>query len=279
MKICIIGGGGAIGGYLAVLLANSGNEVTVMARGATLRAIEERGLALISDEHPEPIIAKVKAVENLRGLPKQDVIILAVKAHQVEPVIDDLVSVLSPETVLIPMQNGIPWWYFQKLNSKYKDHSVDTVDPGGVIMRILDDIRAEIWLKLWGNLTFNPISALTHGTLEGICRYPLTKELARNMMAEAQSIAEKLGVTFRVDIERRIAGAEKVGKHKTSMLQDLEAGRSLEIDALLGSVIELGEITETPTPCLNTVYALTKYLDQNVQDAKGSLILPVAAGY
>jgi len=339
MKICVIGGGGAIGGYLAVLLANSGNEVTVMARGATLRAIEERGLALISDEHPEPIIAKVKAVENLRGLPKQDVIILAVKAHQVEPVIDDLVSALGTDTILIPMQNGIPWWYFQKLKSKYKDHPVDTVDPGGTVMRainpdniigcvvypatitqgpgvirhvegvrfplgeldgkttdriqkvsdvmgaagfkspILEDIRAEIWLKLWGNLTFNPISALTHGTLEGICRYPLTKELARNMMAEAQAIAEKLDITFRVDIERRIAGAEKVGKHKTSMLQDLEAGRSLEIDALLGSVIELGQITNTPTPCLNTVYALTKYLDQNVQDAKGNLVLPVAAGY
>jgi 2-dehydropantoate 2-reductase len=144
---------------------------------------------------------------------------------------------------------------------------------------VLDDIRSEIWLKLWGNMTFNPISALSHGTLEGICQYPLTKELARNMMAEAQTIAEKLGVTFRVDIERRIAGAEKVGKHKTSMLQDLEAGRSLEIDALLGSVIELGKITETPTPCLNTVFALTKYLDENVQASKGNLALPSVSGY
>ncbi len=110
MKICVIGGGGAIGGYLAVMLANSGNEVTVMARGATLRAIEERGLALISDEHPEPIIAKVKAVENLRGLPKQDVIILAVKAHQVEPVIDDLVAALGPDTILIPMHHYARTW-------------------------------------------------------------------------------------------------------------------------------------------------------------------------
>jgi 2-dehydropantoate 2-reductase len=237
------------------------------------------------------------------------------------------------------MQNGIPWWYFRKLPGEYQDHSVETVDAGGVaknaikpdniigcvvypatfseatgVIRlvegnrfplgeldgkvtervqkmsemmtnagfkspVLEDIRSEIWLKLWGNMTFNPISSLTHGTLEGICQYPLTKELARNMMAEAQTIAEKLGVTFRVDIERRIAGAEKVGKHKTSMLQDLEAGRSLEIDALLGSVIELGKITQTPTPCLNTVFALTKYLDENVQASKGSLALPSVSGY
>jgi len=155
----------------------------------------------------------------------------------------------------------------------------DMMGAAGFKSPILEDIRSEIWLKLWGNMTFNPISSLTHGTLEGICQYPLTKELARNMMAEAQTIAEKLGVTFRVDIERRIAGAEKVGKHKTSMLQDLEAGRSLEIDALLGSVIELGKITNTPTPCLNTVFALTKYLDENVQSAKGSLALPSVSGY
>jgi 2-dehydropantoate 2-reductase len=257
-----------------------------------------------------------------------------VKAHQVDPIIHDLAAIVGPETILIPMQNGIPWWYFQKLSGEYQDHTVETVDAGGVAKKainpdniigcvvypatfsespgvirlvegnrfplgelngkltervqkmsemmtnagfkspVLEDIRSEIWLKLWGNMTFNPISALTHGTLEGICQFPLTRDLARNMMAEAQAIAGKLGVTFRVDIERRIAGAEKVGKHKTSMLQDLEAGRSLEVDALLGSVIELGNITQTPTPCLNTVFALTKYLDENIQATGGSLALP-----
>ncbi|MBU3568041.1 2-dehydropantoate 2-reductase [Polynucleobacter alcilacus] len=339
MKICVIGGGGAIGGYLAVMLARAGNEVTVVARGATLAAIKERGLALIMDDQPEPLVAEVKAVEKIADAETPDVVILAVKAHQVEPIIDDLAAIIGPETILIPMQNGIPWWYFQKLAGEYQDHSVETVDAGGAAKKaispnniigcvvypatftqapgvirhvegnrfplgeldgmsteriqkisemmsaagfkspILDDIRSEIWLKLWGNMTFNPISALTHGTLEGICQHPLTKELARNMMAEAQTVAEKLGVTFRVDIERRIAGAEKVGKHKTSMLQDLEAGRSLEIDALLGSVIELGKITQTPTPCLNTVFALTKYLDENVQASNGNLALPSVSGY
>jgi len=339
MKICVIGGGGAIGGYLAVMLARAGNEVTVVARGATLAAIQERGLALIMDDQPEPLIAQVKAVEKITDVKNPDLVILAVKAHQVEPIVDDLANIMGPKTILIPMQNGIPWWYFQKLAGPFQDHSVETVDAGGKAKKainpeniigcvvypatftqapgvirhvegnrfpigelngqvteriqavsevmvaagfkspVLEDIRSEIWLKLWGNMTFNPISALTHGTLEGICQYPLTRGLARSMMAEAQTIAEKLGVTFRVDIERRIAGAEKVGKHKTSMLQDLEAGRSLEVDALLGSVIELGKITETPTPCLNTVFALTKYLDENVQASKGSLSLPSVSGY
>ncbi len=338
MKICIIGGGGAIGGYLAVMLAKAGNEVTVVARGETLKAIQKNGLQLILEGESKPLVAHVKAVDRISAvLETPEVIMLAVKAHQVEPIVDELADLMGPETVLIPMQNGIPWWYFQRLNSCHLNHVVETVDPDGFIMKkinpanilgcvvypatitqspgviehvegnrfpigeldgsiseraqrisqvmteagfkapILDDIRAEIWLKLWGNMTFNPISALTHEHLEGICQFPLTKDLARNMMTEAQTIAEKLGVVFRVDIDRRIAGAEKVGKHKTSMLQDLEAGNNLEVDALLGSVIELGQITDTPTPCLSTVFALTKLLNTRVQSSHGRLALPMAA--
>jgi 2-dehydropantoate 2-reductase len=228
MKICVIGGGGAIGGYLAVMLARAGNDVTVVARGATLAAIKERGLALIMDDQPEPLVAQVKAVEKIADAETPDVVILAVKAHQVDPIVQDLAKLMGPETILIPMQNGIPWWYFQKLGGPYQDHAVETVDAGGVakaainpnniigcvvypatftqapgVIRhvegnrfplgeldgqnseriqkisqmmteasfkspILEDIRSEIWLKLWGNMTFNPISSLTHGTLEGI---------------------------------------------------------------------------------------------------------------
>ena len=337
MKICVIGGGGAIGGYLAAKLARAGNQVTVVARGATLAAIQKNGLTLHMENEPHPIVAYVKAVEKIRDVETPDVIMLAVKAHQIEPIIDDVASIIGPETVLIPMQNGIPWWYFQNLPGQYEDLPVETVDPCGQIMKkinprnvigcvvypatysvspgvikhvegnrfpigeldgsvseriqkiselmadagfkspILEDIRSEIWLKLWGNMTFNPISALTHEHLEGICRNPLTKELARNMMLEAQTIAEKLGVEFRVDVERRISGAEKVGKHKTSMLQDLEAGNNLEIDALLGSVIELGTVTNTLTPCLSTVFALTKLLNTKVQSSQGKLALPELA--
>jgi 2-dehydropantoate 2-reductase len=121
-----------------------------------------------------------------------------------------------------------------------------------------------MWLKLWGNMTFNPISALSRATLAGICQYPPSRALAAAMMSEAQAIAGKLGVTFRLPLEKRIAGAERVGHHKTSMLQDVEAGRPLEIDALLGSVIEMARLTDTPSPNLDAVYALTKLLAMNL---------------
>ena len=146
----------------------------------------------------------------------------------------------------------------------------DSLTRAGLKSPVLDNIRAEIWLKLWGNMTFNPISALSRATLAGICQYPPSRELAAAMMTEAQTIAHKLGITFRVPLEKRIAGAEKVGHHKTSMLQDVEAGRDLEIDALLGAVVELGRLTETATPHLDTVYALTRLLAKSLQDARAS---------
>ncbi|MFT5035907.1 MAG: 2-dehydropantoate 2-reductase, partial [Litorivivens sp.] len=130
---------------------------------------------------------------------------------------------------------------------------------------VLDNIRSEIWLKLWGNLTFNPISGLTGSTLLDICQHPLSRELAANMMGEAQQVAEKLGIGFRVSLQQRIAGAEKIGHHKTSMLQDIEAGRAPEIDALVGSVVELGRLTQTPTPHIDTAYALVKLLAQSME--------------
>jgi 2-dehydropantoate 2-reductase len=144
----------------------------------------------------------------------------------------------------------------------------DAFIRSGMKAPVLDNIRAEIWLKLWGNLTFNPISALTHATLVDICQLPLTRDLARNMMLEAQAVAERLGITFRVDVERRIAGAEKVGKHKTSMLQDVESGRDPEIDALVGSVIELGRLVEVSTPHIAALYALVKLLAQTIREEK-----------
>jgi 2-dehydropantoate 2-reductase len=139
---------------------------------------------------------------------------------------------------------------------------------------IARDIRSELWLKLWGNLSFNPISALTHATLEDICRFPLTRELAADMMGEAEAVAKKLGVEFRVSIERRIAGAEKVGAHKTSMLQDVEQGRPIELEALLGAVVELGALTNTPTPHLSAVYACASLLAKTLNDRHARLQIP-----
>ncbi len=329
MKIAIIGAG-AIGGYVGVKLALAGEDVTFMVRGANLDAIRNNGMKLIMHDGTEYVARNAKASNNYDGAGPQDVVILAVKAHQVEAVANDVPKLFGPDTMVVTMQNGIPYWYFHKHGGELEGSRLESVDPTGLISEkipaqrviscvvypasklvapgvvkhiegdrfpvgeldgstservtrvsesftkagfkapVLDSIRAEIWLKLWGNLTFNPISALTHSTLVDICQYPLTRELAAAMMTEAQAIANKLGITFRVPLEKRIAGAEKVGKHKTSMLQDFEAGREPEIEALVGSVVELGRLTQTPTPHIDAVYALSKLLAKTLAEERGS---------
>ena len=147
----------------------------------------------------------------------------------------------------------------------------ETLKNAGFKAPVVSDIRAELWTKLWGNLSFNPVSALTHATLEDLCRFPLTRNLVADMMREAQGVGEALGIRFRIGIEKRIAGGEAVGPHKTSMLQDIEAGRPVEADALIGSVIELGRIVNVPTPHLDTAYALVKLLSKTLSDQHGRL--------
>lgn len=147
----------------------------------------------------------------------------------------------------------------------------DALKAAGFKAPVSTDIRSEIWLKVWGNVSFNPISALTHATLEDICLYPPTRALAASMMTEAQAIGEKLGVQFKVSLEKRIAGAQAVGQHKTSMLQDVEQGRALELQALVASVLELGQITHTPTPTIEAVYALASLLASNLQQHSARL--------
>jgi len=329
MKTAIIGAG-AIGGYVGVKLALAAEDVTFMVRGANLDAIRKNGMKLIMDDGTEHMARNVKATNNYDEASPQDVVILAVKAHQMEAVANDVPKLFGPDTVVVTMQNGIPYWYFHKHGGELEGSRLESVDPTGLISEkipaqrvvgcvvypasklvapgvvkhiegdrfpvgeldgstservtrvsecftragfkapVLDNVRAEIWLKLWGNLTFNPISALTHSTLLDICQNPLTRELAAAMMTEAQTIANKLGITFRVPLERRIAGAEKVGKHKTSMLQDFEAGREPEIEALVGSVVELGRLTHTPTPHIDAVYALAKLLAKTLAEERGS---------
>jgi 2-dehydropantoate 2-reductase len=138
----------------------------------------------------------------------------------------------------------------------------------------LSDVRTEIWTKLWGNLTFNPVSALSHATLEDICRFAPTRTLAAAMMREAQGVGEAFGIRFRLSVDKRIAGAESIGAHKTSMLQDIEHGRGTEIDALLGSVIELARLADVATPHLDAIYAVTKLLGETVVRSGGGLSLP-----
>ncbi|MCY4027928.1 MAG: 2-dehydropantoate 2-reductase [Acidobacteria bacterium] len=323
MKICVVGAG-AIGGYMAVRLTQAGHQVSVIARGPHLAAIRARGLRLVEAER-ELVAGDLAATDRIPDLGPHDLVLLALKAHQIAPVVDDLPVLFGADSVMVTLQNGIPWWYFQKLGGEYAGRVVETVDPGGVLLgaidpdriigciaypaaivaepgvirhvegnrfpvgeldgslsdrvrsvselfagagfksRVLEDIRSEIWLKLWGNLTFNPISALTHATLVDICRFPGTRELAAAMMTEAQAVGERLGAGFRVPLERRIAGAESVGKHKTSMLQDVEAGKPLEVDGMLGVVVELAEMTGVDVPTLRAIHACVSLLNETMQ--------------
>jgi 2-dehydropantoate 2-reductase len=326
VRIAIVGCG-AIGGYVGAKLALAGEAVTVMARGATLAAVREHGITLHLNDGRTLRAQNLTATSDYAAAGAQDLVILAVKAHQLETVARQVPELLGPETTLLTMQNGIPYWYFHRHGGALEGSTVRSVDPQGTLggllppqrvlgcvvypatellspgvvkhiegdrfpigeldgstsararrvsgcftgaglkSPVLEDIRAEIWLKLWGNLTFNPISALTRSTLADICQFPPTRALAAAMMTEAQAVAEKLGIRFRVPLERRIAGAEKVGHHKTSMLQDIEAGRVPELEALLGSVVELARLTHTPTPHIDTVYGLTHQLARAVTEA------------
>jgi 2-dehydropantoate 2-reductase len=323
LKICIVGAG-AIGGYLGVKLIQSGNEVTLIARGSHLEAIQDKGLELIEADGTSIVVQPTLATSKIEEVKPQDVVILGVKAIAVATIAPSLTTLYHDRTIVIPAQNGIPWWYFYKHGGEYEGTPIKSVDPDGVIRNYIDldrivgcvvypaaeivkpgvirhiegnrfslgeldgsksdriqllsqtfkqaglkspivkQIRTDIWVKLWGNLAFNPISALTRATLESICQYPPTRELARQMMLEAQAIAEKLDINFAISLEKRINGAEQVGAHKTSMLQDIEAGRPTEIDAIVGAVAELGKLTQVSTPHIDAIYASVKLLEKTL---------------
>jgi 2-dehydropantoate 2-reductase len=326
VRIAVVGAG-SIGGYVGALLSAAGDEVTFIARGANLEAIRSGGMRVVTEGSREVIAKNVRAFSKMSEAGPHDTVLLTVKAHQVAAVAGDLHHLCDAGTSIVTMQNGIPWWYFQRHGGPFDGTPVLAADPDGSIARavdpariigtvvypaavlespgvvkvvegkrftlgeldgsttprieaiaarfiaagfkapISDDLRAEIWLKLIGNLAFNPISALTRATLQDLLRFPPTRELCVQMMTEAEAIATKLGIAMRVGIERRIAGAERVGAHKTSMLQDVERARPLEIEALVGAVAELGRLTKTPTPHIDAVYACTRLLGETILKA------------
>ena len=331
MKIAVIGAG-AIGGLVGAKLALAGEDVTFIVRGANLAAIREHGMKLVMADGTEHVATGVRATSDYDDAGPQDLVVLAMKAHQVESVARDVPKLFGPGTAVVTMQNGLPYWYFHDHGGPgLSGTTLESVDPGGVVGRhipaervigcvvypasdlvapgvvhhvegdrfpigeldgssserverisrcfvdagfkapVLADIRSEIWLKLWGNLCFNPISALTHATLQDICRFPPSRELAANMMREGQAVAQALGVSFKITLDQRMAGAEAVGAHKTSMLQDVEHGRALELDALVGSVIELGRICSVDTPTISAIYAATALLSNTLVQASGRL--------
>ena len=312
MKFAIVGAG-ATGGFLGAHLARAGEEVVLVARGAHLVAMRERGVTIRSGG--EEFTARPECTDDLGAIGAAEVVVLTLKAHAIPAVAAAIGAALSADACVVGAQNGIPWWYFE-------DRHLEAVDPGGVIARsipyrrvvgcivypatrivepgviehlegnrftlgepdgsrservqaiaaaliraglkapIQQRIRNELWLKLLGNATLNPVSALTGATLAEIVTSDATREVVRRLMEEVDAVAAALGVEVPLSIEKRIAGVTAAGPHRTSMLQDLEAGRPLEVEALLGAVVELAGGEGLEVPALRTLYGLTLLLDE-----------------
>lgn len=331
MRIAIMGAG-CIGGLIGASLRSAGKSVTFIDRGDQLRALRSNGLIVKRPPEPGLHVVPIDAVEDTSGCGVQDVVFLALKAHQITAALDSLQRLVGPRTIVVTLQNGIPWWYFQRHGGEYEGRTIEAADPGGRIGAIIDpqriigcvaypaasqiapgqilhvegnrfpvgaldgresdeamlvsglfreagfkspvltDIRAEIWLKAIGNMSFNPISALTQATLVDICEHDDTRSLARRMMEEGEAVAAALGISLRVSIDRRLEGARRVGKHRSSMLQDVEKGEPLELEALVSAVTELGRLTGTPTPTTDNVLALARLLNRIMADEQVAII-------
>ena len=315
MKIAIFGAG-AIGGFLGAKLAASGADVTFVARGPHLAAMQANGVTLRTAEGETVVHPRCVGTAAEAGV--QDYVFVTLKAHSLPAAAPEIARMMGPDSAVVTGINGVPYWYFYGLDGPYQNRRVENVDPGGKLWDILPPsqaigcvvypaaevpapgiiqhsygdrfslgepdgsrsprvealskaliaaglkapvrprIRDEIWVKLWGNLCYNPLSALTGATLDIITTRPDLRAVCRTMMAEAQTVAEALGVKFAITLEKRLDGAAEVGAHKTSMLQDLERGRPLEIDALLGAVVELGTVTGHAMPACEMVLALAR---------------------
>lgn len=315
MKVAIFGAG-AIGGFLGVRLTQAGVDVTFVARGPHLAAMQANGVTLRSAG--DSVTVHPRCVGSAEEAGIQDYVIVTLKAHGLPAAAASIATMMGPESALVTGVNGVPYWYFYGLEGPYRDRVVESVDPGGRLWDVLPPrqtigcvvypaaevvapgiiehsygdrftlgepdgsrsprvealskvmiaaglkapvrprLRDELWVKLWGNLAFNPISALTGATLDRITGDDDLRALCRGMMLEAKAAAEALGVRFSIDVDKRIAGGAEVGVHKTSMLQDLERGRPMEIDALLGAVVELGAIVNEPMPLCRSVLALVR---------------------
>src|SRR5437660_9654254 len=322
MKYAIVGAG-AIGAFAGAMLARAGEDVTLIARGPHLRAMQEHGVRVrgdIGDFEAHPA-----ATDDPAAVGPVDVVLLTLKAHSLAAMAPRIAPLIGPETFVVSAQNGIPWWYFYRHGGEWEGKHLESIDPGGVINQSIEparvigcavypstslvepgvvwhiegnrfaigepdgsksercrrladsfikaglrcpirtDIRHDMWVKLMGNVAYNPISALTGATLIEIVECPETRQLAAAIMSEVDSVAHKLGIEIGVSIEQRLEGAEKVGQHKTSMLQDIEAGRPTELEAIVGAVVELGDKMGLALPCTRTVYACVKLLTETTK--------------
>ena len=314
-RICIYGAG-AIGGYMAAACAEAGADVSLVARGPHLEAIQQTGLTLIKDGETKNY--RCRASDNPSDLGEQDYVIIALKAHGLPAIVDAVQPLLGKQTAIVSAVNGVPWWYFYGANTgtSLDNTPLDAVDPGGRVYHEMGAERAigcvvypaceisspgcithiegnrfslgepsgesservktlsslliagglkapqkkrlrdEIWVKLWGNCSFNPVSALTGASLDQIGADPYCRQLVAEIMAECQQVGEALGVRFNVSIEDRINGAASIIGHKPSTRQDIEMGRPLEIDPLVTAVLELAERLDINTPVLRHISGL-----------------------
>ncbi|HEY6334485.1 MAG TPA: 2-dehydropantoate 2-reductase [Alphaproteobacteria bacterium] len=324
MRLCVIGAG-AIGGVLAAGLARGAADVTLVVRNPIHRdAIARAGLTVVDPKGAAHVVRNLRPVGTCAEAGAQDAVVLAVKAHQIAGLCPAIRALFGPETMVLTLQNGVPWWYFQRHGGAFEGHRLTALDADGAISAVieperiigavayfageilgpgrvrhgggvrlpigeldgritsrasalaaefaragfespvLDDIRGEIWFKVWANACFNPIGALTHATIDRIASNAHARALLIDMMEEAQAVAAKLGVRLRQTAAERIAIVAKVAGHKPSMLQDVEAGKALEIEALAGALVELGRLTGTPTPRFDALYACARLLDQTM---------------
>jgi 2-dehydropantoate 2-reductase len=317
MKVAVVGAG-AIGAYVGAALHRGGAEVHLLARGAQLAALRERGVTVLSPRGD--FSAHPHATGDPAEIGPADIVFLGLKAYSYADAGPLLAPLLRPGTGVVAAQNGIPWWYFHGMPGPYQGRRVEAADPDGAVSAVIPpeaaigcvvycsaeieapgvvrhvegtrfsigepdgtiserctgfsramaagglkcpvekDLRADIWLKLLGNVAFNPVSVLTRATMGEIARHPGTRQLVLNMMYETAEIAARLGSPPKISVERRFDGAAKVGDHKTSMLMDFEAGKPLETDVLLKAPVELGRLVGGPAPTLEMVHALIDLL-------------------
>ncbi|MGF6572639.1 2-dehydropantoate 2-reductase [Paraburkholderia sp. GAS333] len=315
MKV-VIYGAGAIGGWMGVRLAQAGHEVGVVARGATLAALQRDGLRLIEGDVTRTV--KVNASEKPADLGVQDLVVVAVKGPAMASVAAQIAPLLGPETIVLTAMNGVPWWFCDGLGRDFAGQRLKSIDPDGAIAAAIPgaqtvgcvvhasclvdapgvirhhqgnglilgeasgqpsarvealtaalvaagfnatmsaQIQRDVWYKLWGNMTMNPVSAITGATTDRILGDELVRGFVTNIMLEAKEIGARFGIPIDQDPADRHEVTLKLGAMKTSMLQDVQAGKAIELDALVGAVRELGQLTHVPTPFTDALLGLAR---------------------
>jgi len=315
MKFCVFGAG-AVGGFVGGMVARGGADVSLVARGVHLSALQANGLKIVTPD--EEFAVDVPATDRPADLGVQDVVFLSAKAHALTVAAEAMRPLIGPDTVVVSAQNGIPFWYFHAHGGELDGHTLQTVDPGGRIATAIGnervigcvitssntveapgvvrnignrvfalgepdgsqsgrlaeisalleaaglsapsggDIRSEVWVKMWGNVSFSPMAVLTMSKLGPLVEGEDLRALGVAIMEEVQTVGEALGIEFTSTIESRLEGTRRVAGHKTSILQDLEAGRPMEVDGITGAVVELGRLVGVETPMIDLIYALMR---------------------